>query len=614
MSHIPVITIMIKNEEENICKTLMPYIKQEMKDFCIYDTGSTDNTVEVVREFLASHNTNFYIVQEPFIDFAQSRNRFIDIINKKFRTKKFFLMIDCEWYMKNVPLFLENMRTLDFPDNRCWGILVKSGQIIFPHTRIFKIGTSVKFKAGVHEYIDCMIGCMSKDVLIIYSPSNGGKQRSRERHERDEQILRDDLARNKDEPRSTFYLAQTLFSLGKLEESLEFYKKRFTFLTGSNEEKFIAGYRAANILKSLDRKQDAIEWYMKCWASRHSRIEPLIELADLYNGEEMYLKYHFAKTACEEKYNPGDTLFVEDGRYDYDRWDRLALGSWYVKDFIRGPAALIKASRVRFGIHHIKMFKAYKAVMDQNLYSRYVNQFNKKVINLVLYSETDQSYIGMKRLMEQYLSRSGIEYYFYTFKEDLETEYEINGNMIYIKGTETYIPGILDKTIKALEIMNSREYDYILRTNISTIVNYEMVKIIAEQEIDYTGAISYSANRMNEGDGQTEEFHAIYGKYGFVSGTCILMSKKCVNYLLENKERLLGYGVVDDLAIGVCINSDITNDLCVKCIDYQKPMMNVTKTHNEGEYFSYRHKTNSREKDVELMENSIAMVESGKFF
>ena len=51
--------------------------------------------------------------------------------------------------------------------------------------------------------------------------------------------------------------------------------------------------------------------------------------------------------------------------------------------------------------------------------------------------------------------------------------------MIYIKGEETFIPGILEKTLLAIKISSKNfTYDYIVRTNISTLVNY--IKLIGK--------------------------------------------------------------------------------------------------------------------------------------
>ena len=54
--------------------------------------------------------------------------------------------------------------------------------------------------------------------------------------------------------------------------------------------------------------------------------------------------------------------------------------------------------------------------------------------------------------------------------------YDKNKDILYIYGKETYIPGILDKTIQAFDIIHNKmkiPYDFIFRTNISTFVHFK---------------------------------------------------------------------------------------------------------------------------------------------
>lgn len=43
---------------------------------------------------------------------------------------------------------------------------------------------------------------------------------------------------------------------------------------------------------------------------------------------------------------------------------------------------------------------------------------------------------------------------------------------IFVKGNETYIPGILNKTIEAIRAMGLSNYDFIWRTNLSSVLNF----------------------------------------------------------------------------------------------------------------------------------------------
>lgn len=119
-----------------------------------------------------------------------------------------------------------------------------------------------------------------------------------------------------------------------------------------------------------------------------------------------------------------------------------------------------------------------------------------KLLNLILYSETIPEYVEMKEILESYLNKlNKLQYYFYCYNEELDKEYEIKDKIIYIKGKETFIPGILEKTIKVFEICNELgiEYDYIIRSNISTIINYPSLQqyllVNTFNKYDYIGCM-----------------------------------------------------------------------------------------------------------------------------
>src|SRR5262245_48573867 len=85
--------LMVKDEESMICKTVEPYVQEGISSFFIFDTGSTDKTIEVVQDYFQKHNvTNAHIFQEPFVDFSTSRNRALDVADQTFPDTPFLLM------------------------------------------------------------------------------------------------------------------------------------------------------------------------------------------------------------------------------------------------------------------------------------------------------------------------------------------------------------------------------------------------------------------------------------------------------------------------------------------------------------------------------------------
>ena len=103
-----VISLMVKNEETVICQTLQPFIDEGIQHFLIYDTGSIDNTVSIVRDYFDKNNVkNAIIIQDNFINFSESRNICLELVKSKFPLIPLTLMIDSEWYIHNVKGLLD---------------------------------------------------------------------------------------------------------------------------------------------------------------------------------------------------------------------------------------------------------------------------------------------------------------------------------------------------------------------------------------------------------------------------------------------------------------------------------------------------------------------------
>jgi len=153
-----------------------------------------------------------------------------------------------------------------------------------------------------------------------------------------------------------------------------------------------------------------------------------------------------------------------------------------------------------------------------------------KILILILYNDTKE-YTEMKKIQLEFLKKTcnNIKFFFYSFK-NIEDKYKFDNNDLFIRGKEEYKFGILKKTLKAFKIINDKfDFDYIIRQNISTVVDYKnLIKVIEEKHpFNYGGLIIQ--NR-------------------FLSGICIILSKKSINILI--KSRIV---FMDDINIGICL-------------------------------------------------------------
>lgn len=206
----------------------------------------------------------------------------------------------------------------------------------------------------------------------------------------------------------------------------------------------------------------------------------------------------------------------------------------------------------------------------------------------------------MRDELRRYLMTKNIKYYFYTYSESMDTDYQIDGDVIYIRGTETFLPGITEKTIKAFEICQQigSEYDYLVRSNISSVINFDLLN----QHINYSPPFEYGGNLLvlKWLDPKSGIIDNRYKGICFMSGCCIILSKNIVKLIVDNKNNI-NYNLIDDVTIGHFIKNHKPNAK-IKKINKQF-IENVSSSSQH--HIIYRNKRRDRMNDVIAMRNII---------
>jgi hypothetical protein len=175
-----------------------------------------------------------------------------------------------------------------------------------------------------------------------------------------------------------------------------------------------------------------------------------------------------------------------------------------------------------------------------------------KIINLVLYNDNDESYVKMYNILSDFydIYKSNVTTFFYKYNNTIDNDIELIDNIIHIKGEETFVPGILEKTLIAFKyIDNNYDYDFIVRTNISTVINFNL--LIAELErtpILYYGGIYTSFLLWTDIPAGIVDDRYKFTHYAV--GTNIILSKNGCKLLITNT-HLIDKTIIDDVAIGV---------------------------------------------------------------
>jgi hypothetical protein len=261
----------------------------------ILDTGSTDNTIEIINKVLVGKKRG-KLFEEPFINFKESRNRCLDLAGA---SCKYTLFLDDTYTVEgDLRNFLHTVRGDQLSDS--FSLIIKSDDVEYGSNRLLKSATGLRYKFKIHEVID------DKNNLNIIIPKNNAiindgrfdymEERTMKRKELDLKLLYEEVEENPSEPRNYYYLAQTYNLLEKYDLAYEFFLKRATYTnSGFIQERIDAVFEAARLANFKLNKpwEECLNLYEKAFKIDESRPE-----SQYFIGIHHHLKGH-NKTAFQ---------------------------------------------------------------------------------------------------------------------------------------------------------------------------------------------------------------------------------------------------------------------------------------------------------------------------
>jgi len=296
--------IMVKNggpQFEDMLVKNLPIIDR----WTILDTGSTDNTIEIIKKILVGKKKG-ELFQEAFINFKDSRNRCLDLADTDC---KYTIMLDDTYIIEgNLRNFLQTIRGDQYSDS--FSLMIKSDDVEYGSNRIIKSATGLRYKHRIHEIIDD-----NNNINIIipknYAVINDEKydymeERTMKRKELDLKLLYEEVEENPNDPRAYYYLAQTYNLLEKYELAFEFFLKRGSFTnSGFIQERIDAAFEAARVANFKLNKpwEECLELYEKAFKIDESRPETqyFIGIHHYLNGDNK-TAFKYFKLAYEIGY------------------------------------------------------------------------------------------------------------------------------------------------------------------------------------------------------------------------------------------------------------------------------------------------------------------------
>lgn len=155
---------------------------------------------------------------------------------------------------------------------------------------------------------------------------------------------------------------------------------------------------------------------------------------------------------------------------------------------------------------------------------------------LIISSDTDPVYAEHRKVWSSYMnSYKDIECYFIQYRDGPQA---IEGNTFWLRGKESF-PNILSKTIDSIKYFLKNDYDFIIRTNLSSLWNFKVL-------LDYLQTLPR--------EGVYNGFIGSHKNSQFASGSGYIMTPDICDLLIENRQVAESYGEMDDTAVGFTLN------------------------------------------------------------
>lgn len=356
------LTMIVKNEEK-IIERCLDSVKNIVDCISICDTGSTDNTIKVIEQYMKKNNILGKVHQKPWKNFGHNRTLSAELAQKTLKDlgfsldNTFLLLLDADMLLEVSNKFDKNALQADY-----YLVCQKSNAFSYYNTRLIRASLPWQCVGVTHEYWSCKTPCRESklDTISIDDREDGGSKA--DKFERDVKLLTQGLQDEPGNVRYMFYLAQSYKSLNKYDDSIKWYKTRIE-KGGWNEEVWYSKFMIGQCLQELGKWDDALASYLDAYQYNPDRAEPLHQIAKYYRmNNQNHLAYLFAKEGREIPYPKQQILFISYPVYDYLFDEEISIAAYYTPFKEDGFAAANRLALKKDVPYYIKE-QAYKNML-----------------------------------------------------------------------------------------------------------------------------------------------------------------------------------------------------------------------------------------------------------
>jgi hypothetical protein len=376
------LNMIVKNEEHCILETLQSIVKY-IGCYVISDTGSTDNTINIIESFFKENNIEGKIINNEWVNFAVNRTYALEAIKNLSVKCDYIFIIDADDIVINPEILFEEFNSviknneidifyLNYKD--------EINGIEYKRTQIFNNKLEWEYKSPIHEYIICknkdnLTSYLLKNNYYILSRRKGNRNLNPQKYLNDALTLikqyeiEPDILNNKNnKPNKVnylFWIAQSYRNYGDTDNAIKYYDN---FISNCLEtqiyEKFYSYLCLGFLLIEKNKKMyknEIIKVLINGYNCCKTRAECLVKLGYFYIDNYEYENALQIFNIAEKIPYPTDTFFIDPNAYNIQN--------------------IVKILNVYFNIRKTNKFNDYNFYLfkDNNIEDNNLLDLNKQI-------------------------------------------------------------------------------------------------------------------------------------------------------------------------------------------------------------------------------------------
>ena len=325
------LNMIVKNESAIILDTLENIITHVPLDYyVISDTGSDDNTADIIKQFFDEKGIQGEIHQDEWVNFAHNRNSALQHAQGK---TDYVLIFDADDRFEGNFVLPEELTS-----DRYYFRMANSvtGANVYFRTLMFRNDGSFYWRGVLHEFVEQRKKTVVEQKIFgdyyVISGRFGARSNNPQKYFQDAQVLEKAFYSPEDEDlkdRYAFYTAQSYRDADMHEKAIE-----CANLGGWSEEVYYSLLQIALLKIELNAPLDEVQnLLLAAYEYRPQRAESLYHLArQLRFHDKIKLAYIYATAAVSIPLNK-DILFVDHSVYEWKAKDELAVSAYWVGNY-----------------------------------------------------------------------------------------------------------------------------------------------------------------------------------------------------------------------------------------------------------------------------------------